>query len=168
MEANKVKVYEDKIYTVGNLTQGQDAKQTLIRCYQTDESEEDNLVQIPEFEANVYTDIVELNYDSNKHKDYDPDFDNPKKNEIANLVVAMNNGRLILYGLNPNLCANREIEVINTHFGSIRSLKRNHDSSIMISAGRDGVIFVYRVTDAPNKNVGAWSKKVKNMRERNE
>lgn len=57
---------------------------------------------------------------------------------------------------------------MNTHFGSIMSLKRNHDSSILISAGKDGVIFVYRVSDAPNKHVGAFGRKVQNMKEKND
>lgn len=84
------------------------------------------------------------------------------------MAATLNNGRLVIYGLQPNLKKGREIDVINTHFGAVTSLKRSHDSSILISAGKDGVIFVYRVSDAPNKNVGAWSSKVKKMKDRNE
>jgi len=62
----------------------------------------------------------------------------------------------------------REIEVMNTHHGACTTLKKNHDSSILISAGLDGSIFVYKVTEAPNKNAGTWNRKKEHIREKNE
>lgn len=53
----------------------------------------------------------------------------------------------------------RECEVINAHVGSINCLKIHHDSSILVSAGSDGVIIVYQIQELPNINAGLWSKK---------
>lgn len=93
---NKNKVYEDKIYTVGKTSQGD----TLIRCYNAEQDSEVELKQEPQFEGNIFTDIVELKYDPVKHKpDFDPDFDTLGVNKITNLAVALNNGRLFFYGL---------------------------------------------------------------------
>ena len=91
-----------------------------------------------------------------------------KKNEIRNLVFVKNNGRLSLYGLQPNMKEGREIEVMNTHHGAATTLKKNHDSSILISGGVDGSIFIYKVTEAPNKNAGTWNRKKEHIREKNE
>lgn len=84
------------------------------------------------------------------------------------MVLVKNNGRICLFGLPPNLKAGREVEVMNTHHGAAKTLKKNHDSSILISGGVDGSIFVYKVTEAPNKNVGTWHRKKEHIREKND
>lgn len=57
----------------------------------------------------------------------------------------------------------RECEVINAHIGSINCLKIHHDSSILVSAGSDGVIIVYQILELSNINVGLWSKKTASL-----
>jgi hypothetical protein len=65
----------------------------------------------------------------------------------------------VIYGKPPYLKAGKEIDMINTHNGAIVQLKKRYDSGILVSVGSDGVVFVYRVTDAPNKNIGRISRK---------
>jgi WD40 repeat protein len=62
---------------------------------------------------------------------------------IRNLIISNSIGQLFIYGTSPNLKDGRECEVINSHVGSINCLKVNHDSSILVSAGSDGIIIVY-------------------------
>lgn len=103
---------------------------------------------------------MEVIHDVNRGKQLDPDFDATKKKEIQNVVLSLSNGRLGIYGVPPNLRAGRECEIVNTHHGNIKSLKISHDSTILVSAGQDGTLFVYRISSAPNKNIGCWSRKV--------
>jgi len=82
--------------------------------------------------------------------------------------MALDNGRLYTYGLVPYLLEKYEINVMNTHHGSISMLRKSHDNKILVSCGKDGVIFVYRVSETSNKNVGSWSRKMENLREKYE
>ena len=47
-------------------------------------------------------------------------------------------------------------------------LRKSHDNKILVSCGKDGVIFVYKVSETSNKNVGTWSMKMDNLREKYE
>ena len=39
-------------------------------------------------------------------------------------------------------------------------MRKSYDSSVIITTGSDGAIFVYKVNEVPNKKIGWWSKKV--------
>ena len=42
-------------------------------------------------------------------------------------------------------------------------LRKSHDNKILVSCGKDGMIFVYKVSETSNKNVGSWSRKLENL-----
>ena len=78
---------------------------------------------------------------------------------MKNIVLASDIGRLHVYGLPPYLEEGKECEVVNAHMGAISSLQLHHDSSILVSAGKDGSIIVYRVNNISNKTFGSHTKK---------
>ena len=78
--------------------------------------------------------------------------------------MSLDNGRLYTYGLVPYLQDNLEINVMNSHHGTISMLRKSHDNKILVSCGKDGVIFVYKVSESSNKNVGSWTRKLENLR----
>jgi len=45
-------------------------------------------------------------------------------------------------------------------------LKRSFDSKILVTAGKDGSIFIFRAAETQNKNVGWWTKKKNEMKEK--
>lgn len=45
-------------------------------------------------------------------------------------------------------------------------LRKSHDNKILVSCGKDGVIFVYKVSETSNKNVGSWSRKLENLKDK--
>ena len=53
--------------------------------------------------------------------------------------------------------------MMNGHQGGVTIMRKSNDSSVVITAGSDGAIFVYRVNEVPNKRIGWWSKKVEQM-----
>ena len=139
-------LYIDKIYTVGKYHSGEQ----MIRCYNEKENIENPEVknQNP-FGSSKYTDIVEAIRDTSKGKegkesDISLNSKGFKKDKIIrNLIISNSRGQLFIYGNSPNMKDGRECEVINAHVGSINCLKIHHDSSILVSAGSDGVIIVY-------------------------
>ena len=83
--------------------------------------------------------------------------------------MSLDSGRLYTYGLYPYLREKYEINVMNTHHGRINMLRLSHDNKIMVSCGKDGTVFVYKVTETHSKsNVGSWSRKLESMKEKYE
>jgi WD40 repeat protein len=82
-----------------------------------------------------------------------------------NLIIAGSNGRIWIYGMSKFLKKKRECDMLNGHQGGVTIMRKSYDSSVVITAGSDGAIFVYRVNEAPNKRIGWWSKKVEQMQE---
>ena len=113
------------------------------------------------FGGQLVTDILQI--DGPKAQ-MGQDYDTAKR--AKNLVMSLDNGRIYVYGLYPYLHESREVDVVNAHHGQINSLKKSYDNQIMVSVGDDGTIFVYRVSEVPNKNVGSWSRKIENLREK--
>ena len=66
----------------------------------------------------------------------------------------------------PNLKYGREVDMLNAHMGSIRVMKASYDNQILVTAGKDGSIFIFRASEADNKNVGMWTKKKLEMKEK--
>jgi WD40 repeat protein len=64
---------------------------------------------------------------------------------MKNLLMASDSGKVFVYGIPPYLKENLECDVFNTHFGAITCMKVHYDSSLVVTAGKDGSIFVYRV-----------------------
>lgn len=127
----------------------------MIRCYNEKDNAEDYIQVTSPFGAVRFTDILDvMGPITAKNQD---DYDHSKR--ARNLILSLDNGRIYIYGLPPNLVNKREAFVMNTHNGSINSLKCSDDNQIVVSAGQDGTIFVYRVTEKPNEEVGAFSKK---------
>ena len=83
-----------------------------------------------------------------------------------NLCMSLDNGRLYLYGMQPNLKIGREVDVLNTHHGAINILKKSVDNQIVVSGGVDGTIFIYRVSEVPNSMVGKFSRRSKELGEK--
>ena len=82
--------------------------------------------------------------------------------------MCLDNGRLYTYGLVPYLEQGLEINVMNSHHGNISMLRKSNDNKILVSCGKDGVIFVYKVSETSNKNVGSWTRKLENLKEKYE
>ena len=80
------------------------------------------------------------------------------------MVMCLDNGRLYTYGLVPYLQHNLEIGVMNSHHGTISMLRKSHDNKILVSCGKDGVIFIYKVSEGSNKNVGSWTRKLEYLK----
>ena len=126
----------------------------MIRCYNEKDNAEDFIQVRSPFGAVRFTDILDVMGPIRGNQE---DYDHSKR--ARNLILSLDNGRIYIYGLPPNLVNKREAYVMNTHNGSINSLKCSDDNQIVVSAGEDGTIFVYKVTEKPNDEVGAFSKK---------
>lgn len=135
----------------------------MIRCYNEDNNLDPGgcefLIESP-FNGQVITDIVQIETPGKDGHDCEA------SKKIRNLVMCLDNGRLYTYGLYPYLRDKYEINVMNSHHGRINMLRKSHDNKIMVSCGKDGTVFVYRVTETHNKNVGSWSRKLDSMREK--
>jgi hypothetical protein len=136
-------------------------KKMLIRCYDENDVVVVDMELDSPFGGQLLTDILQV--DGPKAQ-MGQDYDMSKR--AKNLVMALDNGRIYLYGIHPYLQASREVDVMNAHHGQINSLKKSYDNQIMVSIGQDGTIFVYKVSEVPNKNVGSWSRKIENLREK--
>ena len=77
-----------------------------------------------------------------------------------NLVLSNDQGRIYVYGTYPNLHRDREVDVMNAHHGNVTCLKKSVDNSIIVSAGKDGTLFIYKVVESQNNKIGKWSEKV--------
>lgn len=167
--------YTEKLYAVGRSRENtssagpkysgkaKSGKKMLIRCYdETDTAVVDMELDSP-FGGHLITDVLPI--DGPKAQ-MGQDYDMSKR--AKNLVMSLDNGRICVYGLHPYLQASREVDVVNAHHGQINSLKKSYDNQIMVSIGQDGTIFVYRVSEVPNKNVGSWSRKIENLQEKYE
>ena len=67
-----------------------------------------------------------------------------------------------MYGKSPYLKQGWEIEVLNTHSGRVNhmaTINRHNSTKLLVSSGSDGTVFVYRVSEAENKNVGSFTRK---------
>lgn len=57
---------------------------------------------------------------------------------------------------------------MNAHHGNITCLKKSVDNSIIVSAGKDGTLFIYKVVECQNNKIGKWSEKVQETKEKHE
>ena len=146
--------YTEKVYVTGTYQNKDGSDEMMIRCYNEKDNAEDFIQVRSPFGAVRFTDILDVMGPIRGNQE---DYDHSKR--ARNLILSLDNGRIYIYGLPPNLVNKREAYVMNTHNGSINSLKCTDDNQIVVSAGEDGTIFVYKVTEKPNDEVGAFSKK---------
>lgn len=83
-----------------------------------------------------------------------------------NVCVTLDNGRIYMYGMQPNLKLGRETDVMNTHQGQINKILKTHDNQIVITGGEDGTIFIYRVSEVPNNAVGKFTRRSIELRDK--
>ena len=95
----------------------------MIRCYNEKDNAEDYIQVRSPFGAIRFTDILDVKGPiTGKNME---DYDHSKR--ARNLILSLDNGRIYIYGLPPNLVNKREAYVMNTHHGSINSLKCTDD-----------------------------------------
>ena len=150
----------EKVYAVGK-----SGDKLMVRCYHGDDYSTagpdgtEYLTESP-FGGSVITDIVQVE---------SPDKDGQEveaSKKVKNIVMSLDNGRIYTYGLVPYLRPDYEINVMNSHHGTISMLRKSHDNKILVSCGKDGVIFIYKVSETSNKNVGSWARKLENLKEK--
>lgn len=72
------------------------------------------------------------------------------ENLVQNLVVGTNRGSLVIRGLPPRFLREDpffEYETVVSHFGEVTALQASVDGRYVFSAGADGIIFVYEVSE---------------------
>lgn len=80
--------------------------------------------------------------------------------KARNLILSTDTGMLMIYGVKPNLRPNREASVMLTHCGAINRIAVSHDNKTLFTAGQDGTIFVYKITEVSNSQIGKYSMKL--------
>lgn len=103
---------------------------------------------------------------------------------VRNIVLSTDSGRLFVYPMpdyvmaepspldveilekddNGNrrldfLLPGHEAEVSNFHFGEINAI--NWANNVLVSAGKDGSIMVYKVSTMNNRNYGSYTRNIK-------
>ena len=72
------------------------------------------------------------------------------ENMLENLVVGTNRGSILVHGMPPRFLRedpNYRYSEQMVHFGEVTSLQATIDGRYVFSAGNDGVIFMYEVTE---------------------
>jgi hypothetical protein len=148
----------EKLYAVGSKE-----KDLLLRCYDDKDNQEVELTASSATGTNMFTSLVEL----------EPQQGEPAltPQELAkrarNLVCSTDDGKLLVYGheAKKHVRAGRECDAYQTHCGAINVMKKSFDNKILVTAGEDGTIFVFRVTEGPNNKIGKWADKIQERME---
>lgn len=69
---------------------------------------------------------------------------------IENLIVGTDRGQLKVFGMPPNLSQDMCFDTFNAHLGEVTRILVSPDGRYVFSAGADGTIFVYSVTEYAN------------------
>ena len=72
-------------------------------------------------------------------------------NGIENLIVGTGYGQLKFYALPPMLSADLVFDSFNAHIGEVVKIIASPDGRYVFSAGLDGTIFVFSVTEYANE-----------------
>ena len=94
------------------------------------------------------------------------DYDYSKR--ARNFVLSDDNGRIFVYGPYPFLHKEKEVDVMNAHHGFLTCFKQSYDNKIIVSTGKDGTVFVYKVQEVQMTKLGKWSAKLKEIQEQHE
>jgi WD40 repeat protein len=63
----------------------------------------------------------------------------------------------MIYGAKPNLRSDRECDILYSHCGPINEMAISYDNKTLFTGGKDGTIFVYKITEGPNNRIGKYS-----------
>lgn len=72
-------------------------------------------------------------------------------NSIDNLVVGTDRGQIKVYGTPPFLHTESPFDSFNSHNGEVVKILSSPDGRYVFSAGSDGTLFIYSVTELANE-----------------
>lgn len=68
-------------------------------------------------------------------------------NGVENMIVGTDKGQIKVYGMPSSSYANLAFDSFNAHIGEVVKIMCSPDGRFVFSAGADGTIFVYSVTE---------------------
>ena len=119
---------EERIVVVGSET-----TKALIRVYNHKEDVELNTVHT---ENRKFTEVC-----------YVKSF----ANALENLIVGTERGQIRVFGMPPFVYGEMAFDCFNAHLGEVVKVIASPDGRFVFSAGIDGTLFVYSVTDLANE-----------------
>ena len=73
-------------------------------------------------------------------------------NNIENLIVGTDRGQVKVFAKPPHLSTETPLDSFNAHLGEVTNILVSADGRYVFSAGQDGTVFVYSVTEYANEH----------------
>ena len=70
---------------------------------------------------------------------------------IENLIVGTEKGQLRVFNMTPHVHQEMAFDMFNAHLGEVTKILSSPDGRYVFSAGSDGTVFVYSVTEYANE-----------------